>query len=265
MDSAIGDMSSENSFSTESGTQTSDYNTPVTQQDGKGDWYPPRRRRSSCMITQSGFDARDFGTAASQRSRRGVATQIPVSIILPQTPTRKSGRGKKESSNHSSDTTTSKGDQRLNDETTSQLSAHEVNRNNVEREQTSSPYQAPIRLPTPQTTERTNTQSAPISSLRSSTHEQPPTERSKKLSTSEQITSRGKTTKTGTICIERNQSGDAPAAKNCESYIVRLPLPLASEKDDTGQPMSFTGSFSHRQQGGDKSQGSQEQVSVYPY
>ena len=265
MDSAIADMSTEDSFSTELGTQTSDYNAPVTQPDAIGDFCPSKRRRSSCMITQLGFDVRDFGTAASQRPRRGATSQTPVSIALPQTPTRKRKRGAKEISNHSSDTVTPRGGQRLNGETTSQLPAHEVNRNNVEREQTSLLGQAPIKLATPpQTTEKTNIQSAPISSLRRSTREQPPTERSQQLSTSEQITSCRKTTKTSTICIDRNQGEGTPPAQNRESYLVCLRLPPASEKDNTGQPMSFIGSFSHRRKGGDSSQTSQQQVSVCP-
>ena len=262
MDSAIADMSSEDSFLTKLDTQRSDYNTPITQYDGSADSHPSKRRKSSCIILESGFSVRDYGTAASQRPRRGTACWTACPNPVPPAATGRKKRHKEGTINQDNGVKTSKQSRRLNGK--AQSRAHEVKENHVEPEQTPSVKQAPVELPTPpQTIERTNRQTSSQSSLRRSARDRRPTAGSHQGSV-EQDTPCRKPTKTSTILLGSSQGEDTPAKKDRESYIVRLRLPLVSENNNTEQSMSFTGSFSHRQKVNEDSQNTQEQVSACP-
>lgn len=241
-DSAIADMSSEESFATDSGTQASseqasDYNT-FSQREEEG---PLRKRRGSW-----GFDARGFGTAASQRPRRG-ASRMPKAGDVPQSLPRKSEL------------------EAVKDVSpgTSQTSSDEVNGNNEKRSQTPQRKQASIAFPTPpQTAEKTHTQSPLQPSLRRSTSERRPTERSEQASI-EQDSPCSKKVRVSTISTTSDRSEEISATESRKSCIVRLRVASSSTRPTSSQSMSFAGSFSHRQKSSDEqdSQVSQEQVS----
>lgn len=269
MDSAIADMSSEDSFSTQMDTQTSDYSTPLTQQEDAANPSQAKRRRSSCITAPLGFDARDFGTAASQRPRRGAASQTSTSsqmTTLHNPPQQR--RSKRAVVDQCDGTPTADTSLMLHllsrlppaCRLHCQLPVHEMNGSFAEREQT--PEQAAAELPTPpQTLEKTNSQTAP-QSLRRSTRERRPTERAQHAS-AEESTPCGKRPKASAVRVTEDQGENVPATRDRKSCIVRLRVPSASISQDPSQSMSFTGSFSHRQKCGDSqvSQTSQRQVS----
>jgi hypothetical protein len=247
MDSAIADMSGDDSFTTQSTSSADDCDTQPTEQEDVDGQNQAKRRRSSCTPASVNSTSRDYGTAASQRPRRAAASQTQSTTVAPQTPQRKAKRVKTSTPDQPEGTPSLETSQLTVGETDTHL--HEVKGSHVDREQTPSGDQAPADLPTPpQTVEKTSTQT----SLRRSTRERRPTQRSQRLLIEETTPCKKK------IGVKRglkNQSKEETAAESTKSCIVRLRVPSIS------QPMSFTGSFSHRQRSNenDESQASQNQ------
>lgn len=158
-DSAIADMSSEESFWTTPNTEMSDCNTQPSQPEDSAHPHQSKRSRNSSKLQLFGSSVRDYGTAASQRPRRAAASRMPPSTVIPQTSSRRSETTKTNTGNQLDSTPTLETRKAPRDEATTQLPAHEVNGNHAEREQTPQREQASVALPSPpQTLERINPQ-----------------------------------------------------------------------------------------------------------
>lgn len=259
-DSAIADMSGEDSFSTTINTLTSDYNTQLTETETSPNSHRSKRHRSSSVIQSLGSNARDYGTAASQRPRRGAALQVQPSIATPQISRRRSQSRQKYAPHQSDAMTIPKAPV---DESDTRLPAHEVNASNAE--QTPQRSRAPAALPTPpQTIEKINTRATPEPSLRRSIRERRPTERSQQLAV-EQVTPCRKISRSRPAQRPHNRGEEPKPTENLKTCIVRLRVPSISQEHRSGQSMSITGSFSHRQKSIDDienygTQATQEQV-----
>jgi hypothetical protein len=226
-DSAIADMSSGESCTEESQTQAisqqaSTLGASVFQDEES----QPKRHRGGWT-----FDVRDFGTAASQRPRRGTASKQRTEAVVPQSLPQEGTREV----------------DKVFPTGTQQAVSDEVNGNNEKRRQTPRrKRQAPAALPTPpQTAEKNNSQSLPQESLRRSTRERRPTERSRQASIQQESPCKKKT-RGSTVSATIDRSGEPSATVNQRSCLVRLRVRSSSTQPAGGQ-MSFTGSFSHRQ------------------
>lgn len=238
MDSAIADMSSEESFSPSPETEASHHCVAISQQESPASSHQSKRRRGS-FTAPLGFRLWDFGTAASQRPRRETAPQRSPPIVTPQASPQHRKNGRRVSTDN---ILTAAPSNVLHDEVISQLSTHEVNGNDKESEQTPERNQAIVELSTPpQTVEKTNTLDTPQCSLRRSTRKSRPTERSQHALI-DQITPCKKKIKASSGCA----SSDTSTTQTRKSYIVRLRVPSISHQT-SDKSMSFTGSFSHRQ------------------
>lgn len=239
-DSAIADMSSEESSAPEQDTQTDNLDIPSPQQNDESFSQPIRRHKNS--LTQLGFDIRDYETAASQRPRRGASQSSTQAYKSPTTPPSRK-KFKKAVSKFNS-LTAQKG-QGL-DVYHSLLESPDlgVKATSAEREQTPEQDQTANYLPTPpRTVGKTDGQIVPQTSLRRSTRKPRPTERYKQIETAEAAPSRTKS-KTISHCAEGLEE-HAPATRNRKSRIVRLQLSTSVARESNSS-MSFTGSFSLR-------------------
>lgn len=225
-DSAIADMSSEDSFiqgSTQTSSQWASMSSASTSPEEEN---KSKRRKQSWT-----FDARDFGTAASQRPRRG-ASRPPTEAVGPQSLPQKSRRDV------------------IGDAATGvpQAAPDKVNGNNEKRRQTPRRKQAQAALPTPpQTAEKSETQklSQSQASVRRSTRERRPTERSHQVSIEQESPCKQKTRGIASSVTSDRAEG-TPETNKQKSRIGRLRLRSSSAQPGDSQ-MSFTGSFSHRQ------------------
>lgn len=264
-DSAIADMSSEESFWTTPNTEMSDCNTQPSQPEDSAHPHQSKRSRNSSKLQLFGSSVRDYGTAASQRPRRAAASRMPPSTVIPQTSSRRSETTKTNTGNQLDSTPTLETRKAPRDEATTQLPAHEVNGNHAEREQTPQREQASVALPSPpQTLERINPQPLTQSSLRRSGRERRPTERLRQLPL-QQVTPCRKRSNADTVHKSDIQGEDKRLTENRQTYIVRLRLPSRPDEHTSRHSMSFTGSFSHRLKSSSDygSQATQEQVGRY--
>lgn len=198
------------------------------------------------------FDARDFGTAASQRPRRGATGTSTAAVVPAHSPCTRSGS--QEAFTDVSASTSAVEPVRERDQ--------KVKGNNEKRRQTHRRKQAPTMLPTPPpSAEKTSSQSPSQASPRRSTRERRPPERYRQPSVEQETPCRKKTE--GSIASETNKLTQEPSVtKTLTSRVVRLRVQSPSIQNG-GSQMSLTGSFSFRQKGGDEqdSQTSQHQVS----
>jgi hypothetical protein len=224
-DSAIADMSSEDSFTGKSQPQEDSQRASTLSISSTSEEESQFKRRRGSWTP----DMRDFGTAASQRPRRGASRQPTEAIFTPSLPQKSRREAAKEVATGISEAAPDK-----------------VNGNNETRRQTPRRKHAPIALPTPpQTAEKSNTQAASQLSLRRSNRERRLTERSQQPSIEQETPCRQKTRASASSVISDRIEG-TPAGKNRKSRIVRLRLRSFSTQSG-GSQMSFTGSFSHRQ------------------
>src|SRR5690242_9698731 len=257
MDSAIADMSGEGSTSTASNTQgdTQHEHVPRSQH---------MDRISSGHFTDTlGFSFLDFGTAASQRSRREAASRTAPPPPTFEEPPQKRRRVVKDIS-HNMPAAGASQKQKPVEDVVPPAPASEVKGKPVEREQT--PEQIHAGLPSPPPTlVRTIFESPPQLSLRRSARDRRPTKRLQESSIEEPSPCKEKSrTKTVGVTESRKETND-----NCKSCIVRLRVPLAAIVQQQGASMSLAGSFSHRSKVGDsdlkESQVSEKEVSGCTY
>lgn len=227
-DSAIADMSSEDSLTEESHTQASTLSTSVTSREE----ITFKRHRGSFD-----FDVRDFETAASQRPRRGASRQPTETIAGQSLPQQSRQRSINEVAAAAPQATSGQG-----------------NGNNENPIQTPQRKQASFSLPTPpQTAEMSNTRTLPQGLLRRSTCERRPTERSQQR-VAEQETPCKQTIKESASTVNSEQVEGTLVTQKRKSRIVRLRLYSLPSQPGSSQ-MSLTGSCSYRQKS------SQEQLS----
>ncbi|XPS68807.1 hypothetical protein M3J09_001089 [Ascochyta lentis] len=248
MDSAIADMSSDDSLSSNPEIPVSDSSTQLTEVSSVEEPQSKRRKSNPTAVTFS-LSSHDYGTAASQRPRRGAAPHVLPANRQPLILSKKTRPCKKRTADELNDKLSIEASQVFADEATAQMHTHGVN-GNAEREQTPQQDQAPTGLPTPpQTVEKTNIQSTPQSSLRRSTRERRPTERLKLLD--EEASPCSKRARAKPQREPSNRSEDTLPVEEHKSCIVRLRIPPALRSEETEQLMSFTSSFSHRQKKSD--------------
>ena len=220
-DSAIADMSSEESFTEKSQTQADSRASLSVTSEAESQ---TKRRKGSLT-----FDVRDFGTAASQRLRRGTPCQLPEATSAQCLPQKSRQRPIENVAT-----------------TTPQAACGKVNGNNEKRKQTSRRKQVPVALPTPpQTAKKPNTQSASQELVHRSTRKRQPTERLQQTSIEQETPCKQKTRASASI-VTSDQIEETPATRRRKSRVVRLHLRSLSTQSG-GSQMSFTGSFSHRQ------------------
>ncbi|KAJ8106396.1 hypothetical protein OPT61_g9564 [Boeremia exigua] len=243
MDSAIADMSSENSFATEIVTQMSDEEDATFSQQ--------KRRKSSYSSTPAIFDTGNYGTAASQRPRRAASrlsantpdSRRSVTRPDPPRPQEKNHIAAAQSQNMSTSETL-----QISKETIPPMRALEV-KGSVESEQTPERDQATTALLTPpQTLEKKDSQASTQSPHRKSTRNRRPPARFQQ--SIEEATPCRKRPKRSTVRGENAQETNTLTGER-NSYIVRLRMPSAFVDRGPGQSMFFTESFSHRQKGSD--------------
>lgn len=229
-DSAITDMSSKGSFASDPTTQAS------TQQ--------PKRHRTAQSTAEFRFDVRDFGTAASQRSRR-TAPHSPLQPVIPPNTLRSLEESKSVVVEMCHDVPSSSSGQGSEDDPPHSPN-QEVKGNSRQREQTPEQSQAAAGLPSPpQTINRSNSQLSSQTPLRKSTRERRPTVRIQEAIPKE-VTPTKKISKGGPVHIEAATNVSRTTIQ--KRRIVRLRIKTSAAQKLS---MSFTGSFSHRQKSDD--------------
>ena len=253
-DSAIADMSSQGTHTTEPNTQSSGLSN-LAQQDEAPD-SPTKRRKDS--LRQLVSDKRNFETAASLRPRRRTVSQS-----LLQKPGRENVDG-------ASNPQTCH-DPNVCDDPLPQVSALEVKGSaehhrperdrTPERERTPEQEQVPATpLPTPpQTAEKLSTENLPQSSPRRSTRERRPPERYQRQQ--EQVTTPTRR-KPRAGRLGANLKKGKPTTVDQEPRIVRLKIPMSATQD-SDQSTSFTSSFSLRSKSVDSPNQSFEKTNGY--
>ncbi|KZM26093.1 hypothetical protein ST47_g2755 [Ascochyta rabiei] len=195
MDSAIADMSSDDSSLSNSGSPFGNSGTQLTEVSSMEDSQSKRVKSNRSAETFS-LSIRDYGTAASQRPRRGASPQLLPANPEPSTPPKQNKSLRRRIAGQLGDKLSTAASQAPADKAIERvhMHMHEVNGNNAEHEQTPQQDQSFTELPTPpQTVKKTNTQAIPQSSLRRSTRERRPTECSQQP-LDEEITPRAKRT-----------------------------------------------------------------------
>jgi hypothetical protein len=242
-DSAIADVFSHGTHTTEPSTQSSGLSN-LTQQD-EAPVSPTKRRKDS--LTRS--DLRNFETAASRRPRRGTVSQPLLEAPISFGSENLDGTSNPQAYH----------DSNVGDDPLSQVSAWEVKgsaehhtpqrdptperQRTPEQEPEQEPEAPATPLPTPpQTVEKLSTKNLPQSSPRRSTRERRPPERYQPHQVEQTTPTRTKS-RAGRLGANLKKGG--PATVDQESRVVRLKIPM-SETQDSDLSSSLTGSFSFR-------------------
>lgn len=249
-DSAIAGMSSQGTHNAEPSTQSSSLSSP-TQHD-EAPTSPTKKRKDS--LTQLRSDPRNFGTAASQRPRRGTLSQT-----LLEAPTSLGSENFDGTSNPQACRDSNVGDDPLR-----QVSAWEVKGNaehhERERDRTLEQEQVlvtPLPAP-PKTVERLGTKNLAQSSPRRSTRERRHPDRYQPHQV-EATTPTKKKPRAGRLGA--NLKKGKPATVEQEFHIVRLRIPM-SVTHESDPSTSLSGSFSFRSKSADPPDTQASQVQV---
>ena len=266
MDSAIADMSSEDSFSLGQEVRPRDCRTQITQSRNSVREYGAERSRSDFALTLVEFNGRTCGMAASQRARRGAAPQMPPPASIPRVSGRKAREGRNGTADQFSDISLIEASQTSDDEARTQLPAHKVKKNNAGCKQTPQQDQTSTEiLNHPQILEDTDDRTSLQSFFYSSAHERGPTKRQQEPLI-KQVNPYSKNPRARPIHRFSHKSEDTAPVENRKSCIVQLPVPLTFKHQENGLSMSFTGLFSQRQKNNDSydTPSSSRQVSSCP-